>query len=150
MKIIILLLLVFIDFLTKKIIFNNVGLNSFIEISQFIDITHIHNFGVSFGLFSGFFSSLTLVFIGVLIIFFLFYWMINANSNTERWAINLLIAGGISNILDRSINGYVLDFIYLHYNQFYWPAFNFADIYISFGVIMILINYIWYFKKNKI
>ena len=33
---------------------------------------------------------------------------------------------------------YVLDFIYLHYKDFYWPAFNFADIYITLGVLLIV------------
>ena len=36
--------------------------------------------------------------------------------------------------------GYVIDFLYLHINQYYWPAFNFADIYISIGIIMIIVN----------
>jgi len=46
------------------------------------------------------------------------------------------------------MNGYVIDFIYLHINQYYWPAFNFADIYISIGIIMILLNVLRKIKKQ--
>ena len=56
------------------------------------------------------------------------------------WGILLIIAGAISNIGDRLINNYVLDFILLHHNQHFWPAFNFADIYISVGVMIIIIE----------
>jgi len=48
------------------------------------------------------------------------------------------------------MNNYVLDFIYLHYKDFYWPAFNFADIYITFGVLMILYQVLKEFKKKFI
>ena len=64
------------------------------------------------------------------------------------WGVLLIIAGAISNIGDRLINNFVLDFILLHYNQYYWPAFNFADIYISIGIIMIIIQSFKIFKTR--
>jgi len=64
------------------------------------------------------------------------------------WGILLIIIGAISNIGDRLINNYVLDFILLHYNQYYWPAFNFADIYISIGIIIIIIQSFKIFKTR--
>ena len=53
----------------------------------------------------------------------------------------------ISNIVDRALNDYVLDFIHLQYNNYYWPAFNFADIYITIGVLLILYKAIIDLKK---
>jgi signal peptidase II len=64
--------------------------------------------------------------------------MIRAENKMEKWGLTIIIAGALSNIIDRMMNGYVLDFIYLHYKDFYWPAFNFADIYISVGVFIIV------------
>ena len=64
----------------------------------------------------------------------------------EKWGLFIIICGAMANIIDRIINGYVIDFIYFHFNQYYWPAFNFADIYISIGIIMILVNML---KKAK-
>ena len=77
------------------------------------------------------------------------YLLIEASNTVEKWGLTLIIAGAISNIFDRAINNYVLDFIYLHYKDFYWPAFNFADIYITVGVLMILFQVFKEFK-NKI
>ena len=61
----------------------------------------------------------------------------------------VIISGALANILDRMINGYVIDFIYFNFNNYYWPAFNFADICITIGIIMIIINMVIKFKFNK-
>ena len=63
--------------------------------------------------------------------------MIKATKKIEKLGLLLIIIGALSNIFDRLINNYVIDFIYFNYKDFYWPAFNFADIYITIGVIMI-------------
>jgi signal peptidase II len=139
-KILIFLLLVLFDILSKYIVFNHIDLYQFINITDFFDITHIHNFGVSFGLFAGTIPALVLVFAGLFVTAFVIYLYINSSDLLERWGLFIIICGAIGNIVDRSINGYVIDFIYLHINQYYWPAFNFADIYISIGIIMIIVN----------
>ena len=139
-KILIFLLLVLFDILSKYIVFNYIDLYQFIKITYFFDITHIHNFGVSFGLFAGTIPALVLVIIGLFVTAFIFYLYINSSEFLERWGLFIIICGAIGNIVDRFINGYVIDFLYLHINQYYWPAFNFADIYISIGIIMIIVN----------
>ena len=60
-QILFILILFFIDYLSKKIIFNNIGLNEFITIMPFLDFAHIHNYGISFGLFSGTISPLLII-----------------------------------------------------------------------------------------
>jgi signal peptidase II len=139
-KILIFLLLVLFDILSKYIVFNYIDLYQFIKITYFFDITHIHNFGVSFGLFAGTIPALVLVIIGLFVTAFVLYLYINSSEFLERWGLFIIICGAIGNIVDRFINGYVIDFLYLHINQYYWPAFNFADIYISIGIIMIIVN----------
>ncbi len=136
------LFLILIDLISKYIIFNYIDLYQFIQITNFLDITHIHNFGVSFGLFSGVIPSSVLIMIGLFVSLFVTYLFINSKDILERWGLFIIICGAIANIIDRSVNGYVIDFIYFHINQFYWPAFNFADIYISIGIIMIIVNMI--------
>ena len=74
--------------------------------------------------------------------------MIKTNNNIEKWGLALIIAGALSNIIDSTMNDFVLDFIYLHYKDFYWPAFNFADIYITFGALMIIYQLLNEFKKK--
>ena len=147
-KTIIFLFLVITDLLSKYIVFNNIDLYRFIKITHFFDITHIHNFGVSFGLFSETIPSLALIIFGMLVVFFIIYLFLNSNEILESWGLFIIICGAMANIIDRFINGYVIDFIYFHINQFYWPAFNFADIYISIGIIMIIINMVKKIKKS--
>ena len=141
-------LLIILDFLIKKIVFNYISLNSFITILPILDIAHIHNYGISFGLFSGIIPSWMIILIASIVTIAIVYLMIQASNKVEKWGFTLIIAGAISNIFDRVINNYVLDFIYLHYKQFYWPAFNFADIYITLGVLMILSQVFKGFKKK--
>ena len=147
-KILIFLLLVLFDILSKYIVFNYIDLYQFIKITYFFDITHIHNFGVSFGLFAGTIPYLVLVLIGLFVTAFVSYLYLNSSDTLERWGLFIIICGAIGNVVDRSINGYVIDFLYLHINQYYWPAFNFADIYISIGIIMIIVNMVKKFTKS--
>ena len=149
-KILIFLLLVLFDILSKYIVFNYIDLYQFIKITYFFDITHIHNFGVSFGLFAGTIPALVLVIIGLFVTAFVLYLYINSSEFLERWGLFIIICGAIGNIVDRFINGYVIDFLYLHINQYYWPAFNFADIYISIGIIMIIVNMVKKIIKSEL
>ena len=139
-KFFIFFVLVAFDLLSKKIVFHSIDLHTFISLTFFLDLTHIHNFGVSFGLFSGLISPWLLIILGLLVVGFIFYLMKSASDMFEEWSLLIIISGALSNIIDRIFNGYVIDFIYFHYKDFFWPAFNFADIYITIGIIMIVIN----------
>ena len=81
-----------------------------------------------------------LIIFGLAVVIFIIYLLLSSQNKLEYWGLFIIICGAMGNIIDRSINGYVIDFIYFHINKFYWPAFNFADIYISIGIIMILMN----------
>ena len=140
MRFFILALLIFFDFISKQIILNFIKLNELVSLVFFLDITHIHNYGIAFGLFSDVLPIWFIVLSGILLTIFLLFWMFKTSNVLEKWGILLIIAGAISNISDRLLNNYVLDFIFLHYKHYYWPAFNFADIYISAGVIIIIIE----------
>ena len=148
-KIIILLIFLSLDLFSKYLVFYYIDLYKFIKITHFLDITHIHNFGISFGLFSETIPAVFLIIIALLVVFFVIYLILNAQDYLEYWGLFIIICGAIANIIDRFVNGYVIDFIYFHINQYYWPAFNFADIYISVGIIMILLNMLKKLKLNK-
>ena len=147
-KLLLLFLLFGIDIATKQIVFYSIDLNNFFPIFFFLDLAHIHNFGISFGLFSGWASSWFFVFLGLIVTFLITYMMIQSKNKIEKWGFLLIIAGALSNIFDRALNGYVIDYIYLHFKDFYWPAFNFADIYISIGVFIIVVQILSDLKKR--
>ena len=148
-KIAIFFLLIFLDFISKLIIKNNLTLNQTIELNFYLNIVYIKNYGVSFGLLSGLVPHWFLIIIGLLVTFLIFYLMYFSKDKIERLAYFTIIIGAISNILDRSINTYVVDFISLNYKSFYWPAFNFADIYITIGIIMLIISFFRSPESNK-
>ena len=137
----ILVFFVFCDLITKFFIKNNFLINESKKINSFLDIVYIQNYGVSFGFLSGLVSYWILVIVGLLVTSLIYYLMINSYKRLEKLAYFIIIIGALSNILDRIINSYVVDFISLHYNNFYWPAFNLADIYITIGIIMLIISF---------
>ena len=128
------------DLISKQMIYYTIDLNTFLAITSFIDVVHIHNFGISFGFFSGTFSSWVFILIGIIVTGVILYMLMKSRNDVEKWGLTAIIAGALSNIADRTMNGYVIDFIYLHYKDFYWPAFNFADIYISVGIFIIVLH----------
>ena len=140
-KIFVFIIFVLFDLFTKFLIQNYLFLNQSIKINQFFDIVYVQNYGVSFGLFSREIPHWVLVLIALLVVILILYLMIISNKNLEKNAYFLIIAGAIGNIIDRILNSYVVDFISLHYEMFYWPAFNFADIYITIGIIMLLVSF---------
>ena len=128
------------DLISKQIIYYSIDLNSFLTITSFLDVAHIHNFGISFGFFSGIVSPWIFILVGIIVTGVILYMLMKSINHMEKWGLTAIIAGALSNIADRALNGYVTDFIYLHYQDFYWPAFNFADIYISVGICVIVLH----------
>ena len=140
-KIAVFIFLVCSDLFSKFLVQNYLYLNQSIKISDTFDLVYVQNYGVSFGLFSGNISYLFIVIIGLFIVIFVIYLMIAAEKKLEKYAYFLIITGALGNIIDRALNSYVVDFISLHYKSFYWPAFNLADIYITIGIIMLLMSF---------
>ena len=129
-----------VDLTSKQIIYYSIDLNSFLAVTSFLDIAHIHNFGISFGFFSGIVSPWVFILVGIIVTGVILYMLMKSTNHMEKWGLTAIIAGALSNIADRTLNGYVIDFIYFHYKDFFWPAFNFADIYISLGICVIVLH----------
>ena len=129
-----------IDLISKQIIYYSIDLNSFLAVTSFLDVAHIHNFGISFGFLSGTFSPWIFILVGIIVTGVILYMLMKSTNHMEKWGLTAIIAGALSNIADRTLNGYVIDFIYFHYKDFFWPAFNFADIYISVGICVIVLH----------
>jgi len=55
-------------------------------------------------------------------------------------ALTLVLGGALGNLVDRVRQGYVVDFIDIHYQGWHWPAFNVADSVIVTGVVLLLIE----------
>lgn len=145
-SIILISLLFLLDRISKIEILKNFSENTFF-INNYINFDLTWNTGIGFGLLSNE-SSLIYYIITILIasvLFFLFYILI-VSEKLEKLIFSIIIGGALGNFYDRLFYNAVPDFIDLHYNNFHWFTFNFADIFITIGIIFMLTKEV--FKKN--
>ena len=108
----------------------------------FIDFTLVHNTGAAFGIGSQ--STWLFIIIASVIVIGIIFWLcISKNLKPGLViALSLLAAGGIGNVVDRVIFGYVVDFIEFNFIEF--PVFNVADICVTVGVILLFIQVLFF------
>lgn len=132
--------LVVFDQLTKWWIVHNVMRPPQVfEITSFFDIVMVWNRGVSFGFCSDCGPTVLTVLAGVITLALL-VWLWKADTWMQAVALGFVIGGAIGNGIDRIRFGAVADFLYFHYEEHYFPAFNVADAAISVGVALLLID----------
>ena len=111
-----------------------------VEILPFLDFAFIWNYGISYGLFSSGSEVARWLLIGLTLAVttYLARAIMAAYGPLTRLGYGLIIGGALGNLADRIIHGAVVDFISLHYAGYYWYVFNLADIWITFGVVLLL------------
>ena len=139
---------------TMKIFVSKIMLNNSFEDIQllpFLNIVFVRNTGISFGMFSEwgilgryFFSIFSIVVGSFLILLAIF-----SDTKLFRMSLGFISSGAFGNAIDRVYFGGVIDFIDFFIYNFHWPAFNFADIFITLGVMLLLFDNLFY-KKNEI
>ena len=133
------------NFIQKKIIYGEQ-----VEITSFLSLVHFQNTGAAFSFLSdqGGWQRYFLIAISLLAVLYI-PWLINQYKKNICIVTGLLLilGGAIGNLYDRISYGYVIDFIYLHIDEFYWPAFNVADSAISLGVLLFLYGSFKSYKK---
>ena len=143
--IIIFLIIVLIDQVTKFYIASNFELYQSIEIIRgFFNITYIRNSGVAFGMFSNLKGSfIQIIFIAIYIIAIISILILYRETHGySHIALSLIFSGAIGNLIDRIFRGEVVDFMDFHWQNYHWPAFNVADSCITVGVGLLMISII--------
>jgi len=121
-------------------IFNSQN-NLEIKISSFINLNLIWNKGIAFGLFSyGEKFEYNLLTGLIIIIIAVVFWMIIKTKGLEKFGFLMILGGALGNIFDRLYYSAVPDFIDIYYKNFHWFVFNVADMFITVGVLMLIIN----------
>ena len=135
------------DRITKNFIIKNF-VEEIFYLNKFINLDLVWNMGIGFGLLS--YDSLLAynlitALIGLVVIT-LFYFMV-ISDNLNKLIFSIIIGGALGNLYDRLLYNAVPDFIDLHYNTFHWFTFNVADIFITLGVLIMVLRE--FFVKNK-
>tara|TARA_A100001015_G_C14801344_1_gene637080 strand:- start:310 stop:810 length:501 start_codon:yes stop_codon:yes gene_type:complete len=136
----------FLDRYTKIFILNNFSDNLF-YLNDFINFDLVWNTGIGFGLFS---STSNLIYhsitglIGTIVIFIIY--LINKSTFIDKIFFSMILGGALGNFYDRIVYSAVPDFIDIHYERFHWFTFNIADIFITFGVLLLVAKEL--FLKN--
>ena len=116
--------------------------------SKFLNIFLIWNKGIAFGFFSfdqGYFYKLITLIITIVV--FIIFIMMMRNNGLKKYSLLLILGGSLGNLYDRILYAGVPDFIDFHIGELHWFIFNIADIFITLGVIfMILLEF---FDNNK-
>lgn len=137
-------LVIALDQLSKLWIESSLRLYQTIDLLPFFRITHVRNQGAAFSFLSDaegwqrwLFVTISLVASVVLTI-----WLLKLPKNAiwQAASIALILGGAIGNLIDRLAYGYVIDFLLVYYESWYWPVFNLADSAITVGAVMLFID----------
>jgi signal peptidase II len=136
-------LLVALDQLAKFLAHEYLGIGNLVDINEFFSLTFVHNYGAAFGFLadSGGWQRYFLLIVSAVASVVISVWMLTTPLKYQLKLISLalILSGALGNMIDRIANGFVVDFIDFHYAEFHYPIFNFADIFISIGVILLII-----------
>jgi signal peptidase II len=134
-------MVIVLDLYTKHHIQSALAYGEHVAVTSFFDLVLFHNQGAAFSFLAGaggwqrlFFSGFAIVASGVI------FYLLRKNPEQKRFcfALSLILGGALGNLYDRLTLGHVVDFLFFHYQNYYWPAFNVADSAIFCGVVLLL------------
>ena len=148
----VILLIVFIfDRATKLYILKLAEVETSVDVymAPYLNLYLIWNKGIAFGLFS-IDGSIIYIFITILIglIIIVILFMMLKNNNIQSYFFALIAGGALGNFYDRIVYSAVPDFIDLHFYGFHWFVFNVADIFITIGVLCLILVEFFFNNKN--
>lgn len=128
------------DQASKGLIVRILTLGEQVPVSSYFNLVYVLNPGAAFSFLADaggwqryFFIALALFVSG-----WLAFLLKTPRPRYEALGLSLILGGAVGNVLDRMITGKVVDFLDFHWNGMHWPAFNFADVFISIGVASLL------------
>lgn len=141
MIIILSIIFIIIDQVSKIIVVNNLTNNKSIEvIKSFFYLTYTNNKGAAFSILTG--RRILLILVAFIVIGLLIYYVRKnkIEGKVNKIALSLVIGGSIGNLIDRILRGAVIDFIDIKIFGYNFPIFNLADTFIVIGVFLLIIE----------
>ena len=136
--------IVILDQLSKLWIAQNIELHRAIPVVNMFSIVHARNYGAAFGFLNdaGGWQTVFFALVSTGVSIVLLVWLKRA-SRIERQlsiALSLVLGGAIGNLIDRLTLNYVVDFLLFYYDRWQFPAFNVADVAISIGAFLLILD----------
>jgi len=129
------------DLWTKQLVESAFTYGEHLVVTPFFDLVLFYNEGAAFSFLAAaggwqrlVFSAVAVIASGVIL------YLLRKHPENQRFcfALGLILGGALGNLYDRVTLGHVVDFLFFHYQKFYWPAFNVADSAIFCGVVLLL------------
>ncbi|MCG7374238.1 signal peptidase II [Pseudomonas luteola] len=117
-------------------------LGSSLAVSPFFNLVHTRNPGAAFSFLAdaGGWQRYLFVLIALAVALTLIVILRRARPWREALGYSLILGGAVGNLIDRSLRGFVVDYLDFHYQEWHWPAFNLADIAIVGGALLLMIS----------
>ena len=148
----ILVTIFFLDRVSKLYILNIFEKENVVDIyvNNFLNIILVWNSGIGFGLLS-FDSSIIYNFITTLIVLIniVILYLALKSDNLRSYLFIIILGGSLGNLFDRIYYSAVPDFIDLNYNNFHWFVFNVADIFITAGIMCLILVELFFNKQES-
>ena len=118
-----------------------------------LDITHVRNEGVAFGLFNTYdlpYKAAMTTALALLALAGITYYArhLRPNEWLARTGLSLILGGAIGNLIDRVTMGYVLDFVDVYWGDWHFWAFNVADASITIGAVLVFADLLFVNRKH--
>ncbi len=131
------------DLYTKHLIQQAFQYEEHLTLTSYFDLVRYHNQGAAFSFLSNaggwqqvFFSLVAVIAAAVIVRLLIRH----RHQSLFCFGLALVLGGALGNLYDRLTLGYVVDFLFFHYQAWYWPAFNVADSAICCGVALLLLD----------
>ena len=132
------------DRLTKQFAVDSLSLGEVYTVVSGFNLVLVLNQGAAFGFLadSGGWQRWFFVMVGLVISALIMVTLLRQSqvSRFFRLGLTLILGGALGNIIDRVSQGYVIDFVDLHWQTWHWPAFNVADVGITLGALVVLLD----------
>ena len=146
------LLIILADQITKVLILGYYKLGDATYITSFFNVVRVHNSGAAFSFLANAGGWQRWFFTGIGIAAAVFIvWMLKSHPGQKlfSFALACILGGAVGNVIDRTLHGYVVDFLDFHYSGWHFPAFNVADSAISIGAVCLILDEILRVRRSK-
>ena len=146
------LLILIADQFTKVLILGYYKLGDATYVTSFFNVVRVHNSGAAFSFLASAGGWQRWFFTGIGISAAIFIiWMLKSHPGQKlfSFALACILGGAIGNVIDRSLYGYVVDFLDFHYAGWHFPAFNIADSAISIGAVCLILDELLRVRRSR-